>query len=93
MISEMPKQEMYEKKILRRDRPPKGMPVLLAEDFESDRGTPLWKVWCPYCRASHVHARAEGHVWAHCVDRPDGPYYTSPFHETGYWLRWAGRER
>ena len=57
--------------------------VLEAEPFGRGEGR-CWRVWCVFCERYHHHAPEPGYRAAHCA--PDS---TSPYRETGYFLRLA----
>lgn len=56
----------------------KESPVLLAHARPDGAGL---KVWCPFCVKWHIHGWGFGHRSAHCSTE------SSPFKETGYFLR------
>jgi len=44
----------------------------------------LWLVWCEWCDRWHSHGVGGGHRVEHCLAED------SPYHVTGYILRWKG---
>lgn len=45
-----------------------------------------YKVWCPYCARWHYHGEVNGWRVAHCNNEK------SPFKQTGYYLKEAGKK-
>ena len=56
-----------------------SIPTLDAYSTKTD-----YKVWCRYCQKWHIHGQGDGHRMAHCYLR------TSPYMETGYFIKLAG---
>ena len=66
-----------------------GIPIIEAEP---ETGSGFLTFYCQYCRREHLHGRGDGHRGAHCIYHPTGRQTSSPFLETGYYLKSAVEE-
>jgi len=49
------------------------------------------KIECPYCEATHIHGRAEGHRVSHCCDKIENGVLIKRERNIGYVIKLQGK--